>query len=371
MRWSFIIARITGIQIRIHLSFLLFLGWVGFSNGLESGWRASAGGVVLVLLVFSCILLHELGHAWAARRFGIRTPDITLLPIGGIARLERIPERPQEEIIVALAGPAVTALLALFFGALCGFRLPTMTGDLQGWSDFAAKLFTVNTGLLLFNLLPVFPMDGGRVFRALLALRLSYRRSTHIAAIVGQSLAVLLGLAGVWLPAPMLLLVAVFVFFGAGSEASQVDVREASRGLRVQDAMLTKFTPLPAEAQLADAADLLLHSSQHTFPLADAQGLFVGLLTRNSLIGGLNEAGPLGAALPYARTDLPAVAPTHLLSHACSLMQEFDTPALPVLNAEGGLIGLFTQENLSELLIMESTARSRFFPWIRRRSKQE
>jgi stage IV sporulation protein FB len=358
MRWSFQIATITGIQIRLHFTFLILLAWVGFGGGLEEGWRSSLTGVSIVLLVFSCVLLHELGHAWAARRYGIRTPDITLLPIGGVARLERIPENPREEIVVALAGPLVSAALAILFGVASGFSLPPLDGEIREWGQLFSKLFTINTGLLLFNLLPAFPMDGGRVLRALLAMRFTYRRSTRIAATIGQSLAVALSLAGLWLPAPLLLFIAVFLFVSAGAEASQVDLREASRGLRVADVMITRFQPLPESAQLADAADLMMHASQHFFPLTDQKGLLVGLLSRNSLISGLNQAGPLGAALPYASTQLPFLSPSDALSEACALMQQFDTPVLPVTNGDGQLAGLFTAENLGELMVMEHTSRA-------------
>ena len=357
MRWSFQIAKITGIQIRLHLTFLVLLAWVGLGSALEKGWRSAFTGVALVLLVFSCVLLHELGHAWAARRFGIRTPDITLLPIGGIARLERIPERPSEEIVVALAGPLVSAGLALVFGAASGFTLPPLDAEIQEWGQLFSKLFTINSCLLLFNMLPVFPMDGGRVLRALLALHFSYRRSTRIAATIGQGLAVVLSLVGLWLPAPMLLFISVFLFLSAGSEASQVDLREASAGLSVQDAMVTKFSLLPRTAHLADASDLLLHASQHFFPLTDEDGRLIGLLTRNNLIHGLNEAGPMGSALSYSNRELPCLHPSQTLATACALMQQFETPVLPVTNARGDLVGLFTAENLGELMMMETQSR--------------
>ena len=361
MRWSFQIAKITGIQIRVHFTFVLLLAWVGLGDGLEGGWREALMAMAVVLLVFACVLLHELGHAWAAGRYGIRTPDITLLPIGGIARLERIPERPREEIVVAVAGPMVSAVLALAFGAASGFTLPPLDGDIREWGQLCSKLFTINTGLLFFNLLPVFPMDGGRVLRALLALRFTYRRSTRIAATIGQAFAVVLGIAGEWLPAPLLVFIAVFLFLSAGSEASQVDLREASRGLRVADVMITQFTPLPHTAQLADAVDLLLQASQHSFPLMDENGLLAGLLTRNSLISGLNEAGPLGSALNYAATELPPLQPGHPLAHACALMQKLQTPVLPVIDARGALIGLFTAENLGELMVLEHNSLGSLF----------
>jgi Zn-dependent protease len=356
MGWSFSIGRLAGIQIRVHLTFILFLTWVGLTDGVEGGWREAVMGVFLLCLVFTCVLLHELGHAWAAQRFGIRTPDITLLPIGGLARLERIPERPIEEAAVALAGPAVSALLALTFGLLSNFQISSMEAGSRGWDGILSNLFTINTGLLAFNLLPAFPLDGGRVFRALLAMRLDYGRATRIAAGSGQVLAVMLGAAGLFAPAPMLIFIAAFLFLGAGSEASQVAVREASRGLRVRDAMMTSFTLLPTDARLADAADLLMHSAQHTFPIEDRLGRYLALLSRNALISGLNAAGPMGSALSYARIDLPTVTPGHLFSAACSLMREFEAPALPVLDPSGRLVGLFTEENVGSLLLMHEGA---------------
>ncbi len=367
MRWSFQIATITGIQIRLHLTFVIFLLWIGVSDALASGLTVATAGVALVLLVFGCVLLHELGHAWAARFFGIRTPDITLLPIGGIARLERIPERPSEEVVVALAGPAVSALLALLFGVLCGFSLPRLDQELHQWSDFVSKLFVINTGLLAFNLLPLFPMDGGRVLRALLAFRFSYDRSTQIAAWIGQGLAVLMGCAGFWLSAPMLMFIAVFVFFGAGSEAAQVGARESARGLRVEDTMLTDFTVLPSDGQLADAADLLVHGSQPGFPLVDADNHFLAMLTRDSLLRGLNEAGPMGGLMPYARTDLPRLNLSLPISEALVLMQQAAAPVLPAVDAGGVLVGLVSTEHLVELMAITSQYRSRFFSWFTRR----
>jgi stage IV sporulation protein FB len=352
-----------GIQIRVHLTFLVFLAWVGLSDGMDAGWGAAVSGVALICTVFGCILLHELGHAFAARRYGIRTPDITLLPIGGMARLERIPERPREEMVVALAGPVVSAVLAVIFGLVSGFQFSTMDSYHWAWGGFASRLFTINTGLLLFNLLPVFPLDGGRVFRALLAMRFDYQRATRIAAAFGQVFAVGLAAAGLLLPAPMLVFVAIFLFLGAGSEAAQVEVRAAARGLRVADAMVTVYTVLPEDARLADAADLLVHAAQHHFPLEDASRRCVGLLTRSRLIEGLNEAGPLGAALTYARRDLPAVHPTQLFTSAYKLLRESGTSALPVEGPGGELIGLFTEENMGELIFMERAARSKWLFW--------
>ena len=178
MGWSIPILRVAGIQLRIHITFLLLIAWIAFAYYTQGGSSAAVGGVLFILLLFGCVVLHEFGHALAGKAFGINTPDITLLPIGGVARLERIPDEPVQELVIAAAGPAVTALIAL--GAFIGggsWDYPPTTK-----TSIPDLLFTMNVVLLLFNLLPAFPMDGGRVLRALLATRMSYARATQIAA---------------------------------------------------------------------------------------------------------------------------------------------------------------------------------------------
>ena len=180
MGWSIPILRVAGIQLRIHITFLLLIAWIAFAYYSQGGSPAAVGGVLFVLLLFTCVVLHEFGHALAGKAFGIKTPDITLLPIGGVARLERIPDEPVQELVIAAAGPAVTALIAL--GAFIGggsWNYPPTTE-----TSIPDVLFTMNVVLLLFNLLPAFPMDGGRVLRALLATRMSYARATQVAATV-------------------------------------------------------------------------------------------------------------------------------------------------------------------------------------------
>src|SRR6187399_684509 len=192
MSWSLPIFRIVGIQLRIHITFLLLIAWLAFGYYTQGGSAAAASRVIFVLLLFLCVVLHEFGHAFAAKAFGINTPDITLLPIGGVARLERMPEEPVQELIIAAAGPAVTALIAV--GAFIGggsWDYPPTTE-----TSIPDILFTMNVVLLLFNLLPAFPMDGGRVLRALLATRMSYARATQVAATVGQGFAFVFGFFG-------------------------------------------------------------------------------------------------------------------------------------------------------------------------------
>ena len=234
MNWSYKIARIAGTDVKIHLTFPLLLGFIALAN-LSQGVVAAAMGVLFVILVFGCVLLHEFGHIFAARAFGVRTPDVTLYPIGGVARLERMPEKPGQELIVALAGPAVNVviagLLTVFLMVLgLGVNLTGLGGFASGGFAFLGSLAAVNIWLVLFNLIPAFPMDGGRVLRALLAMRMPFARATNIAAKVGRTLALVAGFYGLFTFQPMLMLIAVFVYFAAGQEAMMANLRERDRG---------------------------------------------------------------------------------------------------------------------------------------------
>ena len=215
MRWSLRLGSLLGIPVYLHYGFLLLLGFIALSQAMTGGVAAAIDGVVFVVAIFGCVVLHEFGHALTARRFGIRTRDVTLLPIGGVARLERMPEDPRQELCVALAGPAVNVVIA---GAL-GVWLVVTAGSVGG--SLFSRLMAVNLGLVVFNMLPAFPMDGGRVLRALLAQRTDYVRATDIAAGIGKAMAFLFGIAGLFWN-PMLLLIALFVWSGAGQEAAFV-----------------------------------------------------------------------------------------------------------------------------------------------------
>ena len=214
MGWSFPIGRILGSELRVHLTFLLLLLWIGVSTYVEAGAGAAAVNTVFVVLLFACVVAHEYGHALMARRYGIKTPDITLLPIGGLARLDRMPEKPAQEIAVALAGPAVNLVIWAFLTLVLGAGAPDLMldGPEQMPTGLLNQLATVNLYLLLFNLLPAFPMDGGRVLRAALSAAMGRTRGTLAAARVGQAFALAFGLAGLVVGNPFLILIAAFVF---------------------------------------------------------------------------------------------------------------------------------------------------------------
>jgi Zn-dependent protease len=234
MRGAWQIGRVAGIVVQMHWTFLLLIGWVVLMHTRAGGGVGDAlRGVALTLAVFVCVVLHEFGHALTARRFGIGTRDITLLPIGGLARLARMPDDPRQELAVAAAGPAVNVVLAAGIAGVLvvtGRYAPVTEVTLVG-SRFLDQLLMINVVLVVFNLLPAFPMDGGRVLRALLALRLPYLQATRWAAYTGQTIAVALGFTGVTLRSPFLVVIALFVFSGARAEARIVEMRARLTGM--------------------------------------------------------------------------------------------------------------------------------------------
>jgi Zn-dependent protease len=356
MGWSFRIARLAGIDVRIHFTFLLFLIWLGFAYWTQGGAPAAAQGIIFILALFGCVLLHEMGHAFAARMFGIRTPDITLLPFGGVARLQRMPDRPWQEIIVAIAGPAVNVLIAAVLFAVLGY-LTDPVHHLQGLDDprigLVAKLATINVWLVLFNMIPAFPMDGGRVLRAVLALFLRHSRATQIAAGVGQLVALAFAFAGL-LWNPMLLLIAVFVYLGAGQEAAYARLQDLSRGWSVRDVMMTQFISFPQNALLEEPVEALLRTSQREFPVVDGDGRVLGLLSQGAIIAAWQKFGPGTPIGQLLETNMPVVSPDAPFDRALARMQESECPALAVVDASGQLAGLLTAENIREAMLIRS-----------------
>src|SRR5437870_2448726 len=338
MRWSIKIARISGIEVRIHVTFLLFLAWIGFTYYQVGGSAAAAEGVLFILALFGCVLLHEFGHALAARAFGIRTPDITLLPIGGVARLQRMPDKPWQELAVAVAGPLVNVVIAAVLIFVLGRRaeFQSLQHLEQPGIEMLAKLASVNISLVLFNLIPAFPMDGGRVLRSLLAMAMSYSRATQVAAWIGQALAFVFGFIGLFTN-PMLIFIAFFMFLGAQQEAAMAQMKDLALNLPVSDAMVTHMLRLPQQATLDDAVEALLRTSQHEFPVVDEADRLLGVLTRDDMIAALKRRGPATPVVDVMRRDLPAIRSNDPLDEAFRLMQESAFPALPVADRHGRL----------------------------------
>ena len=293
MRWSLKLGQLGGTAVYVHVTFFVLLAWIGVAGGLEKGsLAAAAAAVAFTTTLFACVVLHEFGHAFMARRFGIRTRDIVLFPFGGMGRLERIPEVPSQEFLIALAGPAVSVgIAAALFAAL---RLLGSPPQLEEFTTrdvpFAERLMFINAGLAVFNLLPAFPMDGGRVLRALLAMRIDYVRATEVAARTGQGIALLFAIVGVLMPNPILVIIALFVWMGAAGEAGLAQIKRALRGRTVDTAMRTEFGVLVPDDALAHAADMAIRHAQSDFPVL-LHGRVVGLLTRHDLTRWLSEDG--------------------------------------------------------------------------------
>lgn len=359
MRWSYVIGRIAGTEIKVHVTFLVLVAFWALAGYEEGGPSGAVSAAVLLLALFACVLLHEFGHILMARRFGVRTPDVLLLPIGGVARLERIPDQPRQEFFIAIAGPAVTLAIVVVLYGLAAWAGNTATlhqPDPQ--APFLTNLFQVNLFLLIFNLIPAFPMDGGRVLRALLASRLGLVRGTRIAATLGQMLAVFGGIYGLTAsPArPLLALIALFVFLGASAESTAVETRIAGEGLKVAQMMVTDFRTIPVHATLAQAVELLLSGEQREFPVVDNLGRTEGILTRDNLIRGLNQRGPNSTVADSMTATAPMVTPTLGFQDALERLRSSGLPALPVVDAGGTLVGLLTMDNITDLLLVRRAA---------------
>ncbi|WGD28946.1 site-2 protease family protein [Ancylobacter sp. WKF20] len=367
MPWSLTVGYVYGTAVRIHVTFLLFLIWIWAAYYQQGGVGAAWNGVAFVALLFLCVLLHEFGHIFAARRYGVKTPEVTLWPFGGIARLERIPEKPSEELVVALAGPAVNVVIALVLLVLLGgdVGMEHIEKIENPQSSLMAKLAAANIFLVVFNLIPAFPMDGGRVLRALLAMKMGHAQATQAAASIGQALAVGLGLLGIF-GNPMLIIIAVFVFLAASGEAGQVQMKQVAQGLLVQDAMITQFETLGPQSSVGDAAEALIRTTQKEFPIVDGAGHLRGVLTRDAMIRALQAKGPASSVLE-AMGEVPTVPMRAPLDRALKLITQSGAPLVGVVDGEGRLAGLLSPENVGEMMMLRAAQpEGRFGPWARK-----
>ena len=355
MLWSIPVATIAGTVVRVHVTFLLFLVWIGGSYWRLGGREAAIEGVLFILLLFLCVLAHEFGHIFAARRYGIRTPDVTLWPIGGVASLERIPERPSEELVVALAGPAVNVVIALVLILILGTGVDSaaMTELENPRASMLGRLAAANIFLVVFNLIPAFPMDGGRVLRALLAMRRPHAEATRIAGRIGQGAAFVFALLGLFTN-PMLIVIGLFVYLAATAETQHVAFRDGTKGLAVREAMMSEFETLSPTATLDDAVNCLIRTAQKEFPVVDGAGHPRGLLTRDALIPALRDGGPTTPVLDVMARDIPAIRSSQPLEEAMAALNRAKAPALFILGDDERLVGLLTPETVGELMLVQS-----------------
>ncbi len=354
MKWQWKLGNFAGIDVYVHATFLLLIGWVGYSHWLENQlWSEVFSGILFIIALFACVVLHEYGHALTARKYGIKTRDITLYPIGGVARLERMPEKPVEELWVALMGPAVNVVIAaaLFTFLYLTNSLVPLSELTVASGSFLERLMMINISLVLFNLIPAFPMDGGRVLRAFLAMRMDYVRATQIAATIGQGMALLFGLIGLFGNAS-LLFIAFFIWIGASQEAGMTQMKNAISGIPVGRAMLTDYKSLSPRDTLARMSQLILSGSQHDFPVIDNDRV-IGVVTRDDFIMALTQHGEGIAISAIMKKDLPEVDSYEMVENALMRIQESGVPALPVTHA-GQLVGIVTAENITEYLMIRS-----------------
>jgi Zn-dependent protease/CBS domain-containing protein len=356
------VGSIAGIALYLHATFLLLLAYVAIANYQASGSAAAAlNGVLFVVAVFATVVLHELGHALAAKRFGIDTKDITLLPIGGIARLERMPREPRQEMIVALAGPAVNVAIAavLYLVLMLSGGMPDLiegTALSEGFLErgFFARLLAVNILLVLFNLIPAFPMDGGRVLRAFLAMRTDdYAEATERAARVGRFFALLFGMLGLFvLGNPILVFVALFVWLAAAGEAAAVQTSVMLDGVPIQRMMITDVETLSPDDPLSRPVRLILDGFQQDFPVVSG-GVVQGMLTRAALLKALAERGdqtPVGAVMDR---DFQQAGPGEQADDVLTRLRACGCHSIPVIR-NGQLLGVLTMDNVGEYVMVQA-----------------
>ena len=358
MRWSWKFAKVAGIELRVHATFLLLLAWAALSYYRVGGNGVAAiRGVVFTLALFASVVLHELGHALTAKQFGVPTQDITLLPIGGVARLSYMPKKPKQELLIALAGPAVTlAIIVVLYAVVRIFSQPYvgLGGAFGVRGGFVGQLMWVNVSLLVFNLLPAFPMDGGRVLRAALAFRGDYVRATESAARAGRAFALLFGLIGL-LYDPFLVLIALFVWLGAAGEAAEVQLHSMLEGVPVERLMIRNVETLTPRDTLDVALRHVLAGFQQDFPVVDDDEV-VGVLTRNALIEGLARHGRDSLVDESMERAFGTATPNEPVESALTRLRESRHASLPVIS-DHRLAGLLTVENVGEFILIDAALR--------------
>lgn len=370
MSWAYRIARVSGIDIKVHVTFVLILALFGWQWGRDHGAGGAAFGVLLALALFACVTLHELGHSLVAQRFGIPVRQIVLLPLGGVALLGRIPEKPRQELLIAIAGPLVNVAIALLLLPLVG-AAATMTGlDGQGVvagmqtpsaATFLVWLFAANVSLVLFNLIPAFPLDGGRILRAVLAMRMSHPRATAIASSVGQGFALLFGLIGFLTGHVMLVLVAVFVFFGAGQENAVTQARTHLSTMRVGDAYNRHVLTLRAGDDLGRVVDYILTSYQPDFAVLFGHRL-LGVVTRETVLRALPQTPLETPVTQLMERDVLHVDAGANLDDVRQALGE-QARRIAAVYRDDEYLGLISREDIAEAFAVLAASPGRMHPF--------
>lgn len=361
MKWSWKIGKLAGIEVRVHATFFLLITWVAWGNYATQGSvEAALAGVTFIAMLFGIVVLHELGHALTARRFGVATRDITLLPIGGVARLERMPDNPRHELAVAVAGPGVNVVLAAVLASI-GLLLGMDIQPSASTENVVAQLLWINVALATFNMLPAFPLDGGRALRAFLAMRMPDVRATEVAARLGQALAVVLGIAGLF-GNVVLLLIAVFIWMGARAETNAAQLKDAMAGLSAGQAAVRELHVLSPDDRASTAVEYALHGFQRDFPVLE-HGRVAGVLSHRALLSALSEDGRdslIGTLMEPHPTTVP---PSMGLSEALEALQKAPCRCVLVVDS-GELVGMLTIDAIGELIAVREAVRKHEGPFV-------
>jgi len=362
MRWSLKIGRVSGIGLYLHITLLLLLALIAYTGFADLGARGAVWSLALVVAILACIMLHELGHSLVAQRLGMQVKSITLLPIGGVAALKGFPEKPWQEIVITLAGPMVNLLIVVLLLPFTGVpRQLFFLSIPYNLPSFLQTLVAANLTLFVFNFIPAFPMDGGRLVRGMLSLVMSFQRATVVAAVMGQVLAILFVLVGLtYRPLWLLAVIGVFIFLSAEGEERMVRTRALLRDLEVEEVMARDFVVLAPSATVMRGLEMVYHTGQDDFPVMDG-AQYLGIVTRQAMLDAANHRGAETSVSEVMNTQLPAVPPHTKLDRVYEMMMTEGYSSLPV-EEEGRLVGLLAHENVSRYLMVQSQLRAPRLP---------
>ncbi len=346
MRGAIRLFKVSNISVNVHFTFFLLLFLVMYS-GIK--------GVALILGVFCFVTLHELCHSIVAQKFGIRVKEITLLPIGGVASMAKMPDRPSEEFFISIAGPLLNiAVIVIFYFPLYFLLGPsvlysffTKGPSIHTWSHVLVYIYWINLILAVFNMIPAFPMDGGRILRSIMARRMGYQKATRIAVNFGHIFALIFGYLGFIHWNIILIAIAVFIYMAASSEELQVDIRETLKKFMIKDIIPSRFVTLDKDATLSKVLELIFHSHQEDFPILEGSRM-IGFVTRGDIIAGIHQRGTQAPVSLIMRTKFPVLRITDSLDKAQNIMQENNMKSLPVVR-DGSVIGVITIEDITRV----------------------
>lgn len=364
MRGSVKLFTLFGINVKVHATFLLLPAFIGLSLFLTQGPMAALRGIILIFYIFGCVAFHELTHSLVARKFNTEVHDITLLPIGGVASMKKMPKKPKQEFLMAISGPMFNlALAAVIFypiylalgSSLEAMRLENIGFD--SWKAMLLYMFWINPILAVFNLLPAFPMDGGRALRSFLAERMNYARATRIAVGLGHAFAIFFGLIGLMHPyggGIILIIIAFFIYIAASQEEQQVNLSMALKNYRVADVINESYIMVKPDSRLSEVAELSLRTSQQDFPVEDKNSNLLGILDRRSLVSNLHQGNREALVKEVMQQEVITVRPQNSLVTAYTKMARNNTKVVVVLDKNKKVKGLLTLEDIARIYHLES-----------------